>query len=49
MPTRILGKTDVTDRSQTTIPKRVRDILNISNKDRIVWILENGEIKVKKA
>jgi len=49
MPTRILGKTAVTDRSQTTIPKRVRELLNISNKDKIVWILDNGEIKIKKA
>ena len=47
---RYLHVTDVTQRFQTTVPKLVREILNINNdKDRIVWIYENGEIKVRKA
>ena len=46
---RILYVTGVTERFQTTVPKLVREILNISNEDRIVWILKNGEIKVRKA
>ena len=49
MSKRFLDVTGVTKRFQTTVPKLVRHILNISNDDRIVWILENGEIKVKKA
>ena len=50
MSVRILYVTGVTRRFQTTVPKTVREILNVTNDDdRIVWILENGEIKVKKA
>ena len=49
MPERILDVTGVTKRFQTTVPKKVREILNISNEDRIVWIMEKGEIKIKKA
>ena len=46
---RILDVTGVTKRFQTTVPKLVREVLNLSNTDRIVWILDDGEIKVKKA
>jgi len=46
---KILDVTGVTKRFQTTVPKTVREILNVSNDDRIVWILDNGEIKIKKA
>ena len=49
MSERILDVTGVTKRFQTTVPKLVRGILEISSEDRIVWILENGEIKIKKA
>lgn len=49
METRILYVTDVTKRFQTTVPKLVREILDISDEDRIVWIVDNGEIKVRKA
>jgi len=50
MSERILDVTGVTKRFQTTVPKTVREILNINNdEDRIVWTLDNGEIKVKKA
>ena len=46
----ILDVTGVTKRFQTTVPKTVRKILNVTNdEDRIVWVLENGAIKVKKA
>jgi len=49
MAVKILDVTGVTKRFQTTVPKTVREILNLNNsEDRIVWILENGEIKVKK-
>ena len=48
MSERILDVTGVTKRFQTTVPKTVREILNVSNEDRIVWIVNNGEIKVRK-
>jgi len=46
MPERTLDVTSITTRFQTTIPKTVREILNVSNEDRIVWFEQNGEIKV---
>jgi len=46
---RLLHVTDVTKRFQTTVPKLVREILEITDKDRVVWISDNGEIKVRKA
>lgn len=50
MSKRILDVTAITRRFQTTVPKTVREILGVTNdEDRIVWILENGEIKVRKA
>ena len=45
---KILDVTGVTKRFQTTVPKVVREIMNVSNEDRIVWVLEDGEIKVEK-
>lgn len=49
MSVKILDVTGVTRRNQTTLPKKVREVLNLTTKDRIVWILESGEIKVRKA
>ena len=46
---KILDVTGLTARFQTTVPKTVREILNITNDDRIVWIQDHGEIKVRKA
>ena len=47
---RFLHVTDVTQRFQTTVPKLVREILDINDaEDRIVWIVDDGEIKVRKA
>jgi len=46
---RILDVTGVTSRFQTTVPKTVREILGVTNEDRIVWVLENGEVKIRKA
>jgi len=49
MAEKILDVTGVTKRFQTTVPKTVREILNLNNsKDRIGWILDNGEIKVRR-
>ena len=44
---KILDVTALSERFQTTVPKTVREILNITDIDRIVWILENGEVKVQ--
>jgi AbrB family looped-hinge helix DNA binding protein len=33
---------------RTTIPREVRAVLGITDGDQIEWILENGEIKVRK-
>jgi len=50
MPERILDVTSITKRFQTTIPKTVREVMDISNDDRIVWVLtENGEIRIRNA
>ena len=50
MSVKILDVTSITKRFQTTVPKSVREILNINNDDdRIVWFEENGEVKIKKA
>ena len=49
MPEKILDVTNLTKRFQTTVPKTVRKILDVTDEDRIVWIAENGEIKVRKA
>ena len=49
MPERILDVTGVTKRFQTTVPKTVRGVLKITTEDRIVWVSEGREVKVKKA
>ena len=49
MSKRILDVTGLTKRFQTTVPKIVRNVLNINDEDRIVWILDEGEIKIRKA
>lgn len=46
---KIIDITEITKRNQTTIPKRVREKLNITTKDRLLWTEENGKIVVKKA
>jgi len=46
---KILDVTGLTSRFQTTVPKLVREVLGVKDdKDRILWTLENGEIKIKK-
>jgi len=49
MKERILDVTSLTKRFQTTVPKIVREHLDVSPEDRLVWLLdEKGEIKVRK-
>ena len=46
---KILDVTSVTKRFQTTIPKIVRELLGVTTEDRVVWVAENGEVKVRRA
>lgn len=47
---RVLATTKVTRQNQTTIPKRVRDKLEVKEEDILIWFInERGEIVVKKA
>lgn len=46
---KILDVTGLTQRFQTTIPKTVREILKITAEDRLLWLSEGREVKVRKA
>jgi antitoxin PrlF len=41
--------TTVTERGQATIPAEVRRILNIRPRDKITFVIEDGEVKVRAA
>jgi AbrB family looped-hinge helix DNA binding protein len=43
-----LGSSKVTGKSSITVPKLVREILNIGNGDLVVFVMLNGEIVVKR-
>ena len=49
MTTRILAITEISKRFQTTIPKEVRDRLEITEDDKILWSEEDKMIVVRKA
>ncbi len=44
----VLARSKVWHNGRTTIPKEVRAVLGINDGDQIEWVLENGEIKVRK-
>ena len=46
---KILAVTSLTSRFQATVPKEVRKILKLTEKDRIIWISEGNKIIVRKA
>lgn len=46
---RDVGVSSLTSRCQATVPKDVREFLKLSEREKIVWILEDGKIVVKKA
>ena len=46
---KILAVTSLTSRFQATVPKEVRQILNLTEKDRIIWISEGNKIVIRKA
>ncbi|TVY05570.1 AbrB/MazE/SpoVT family DNA-binding domain-containing protein [Paenibacillus cremeus] len=39
----------ISSKGQITVPKRIRDMLNLNEGDQIAFILENGNIVVRKA
>ena len=45
----IIGISSLFQRGKTHIPVDVRDILNVKDGDKIVWVLEDGKIYVKSA
>lgn len=46
---RILAVTSLTSRFQATVPKEVRELLELTEKDKIVWVLEGNKIIIRKA
>ncbi len=39
----------VTARGQTTLPKRVREALSISPGDKVLYVIQEGEVRMTKA
>jgi len=46
---KILATSTVYQRGKTQVPKEVREILELDDGSRIVWLLEDGEILIKNA
>ena len=46
---RIIGVSSLFQRGKTHIPVDVRNILNVKEGDKIVWVLESGKICVRSA
>jgi bifunctional DNA-binding transcriptional regulator/antitoxin component of YhaV-PrlF toxin-antitoxin module len=46
---KIIGVSTIYQRGKTHIPRDVRDILDVYNADKIVWIYEAGKIFVESA
>lgn len=46
---RIIGVSSLFQRGKTHIPVDVRNILNVEEGDKIVWVLENGKLYIKSA
>jgi len=49
MTTRIVAITKISKRFQTTVPKEVRDTLDIGEKDKVLWSKEDGKVILRKA
>ncbi len=45
----VLARSRVWHNGRTTIPKEVRAVLGIGDGDEIEWVLENGEVKVRRS
>lgn len=44
----VLSNTKVSEKNLTTVPKPVRNFLEVGAGDRIEWHVENGNVVVKK-
>ena len=49
MRTKALAITEISGRFQTTIPKEVRDRLEVTQDDKVLWLEEDNKIVVRKA
>jgi len=45
---KILGDSKVTGKFQATIPRAVRDLLELDSGDRLVFLTEHGSVLLKK-
>lgn len=45
-PTTFIDNAKVMSKGQVTIPKDVRDVLGVSNGDRITFVVENGSVRI---
>ena len=48
-PLQTLGLSKVFQRGKTQIPKEVRQVLGIKDRDKILWYFKDREVYVKKA
>ena len=44
----LLGDSKLTSKFQATVPKRVREVLNLDSGDRLVFAVDHGEIVLKR-
>ena len=45
---KILGDSKLTEKFQATLPRVVRELLNLESGDRVVFVTENDQVLVKK-
>jgi bifunctional DNA-binding transcriptional regulator/antitoxin component of YhaV-PrlF toxin-antitoxin module len=48
-PMGVLSNTKVSEKNLTTVPKPVRNFLDVGVGDRVEWHVENGDVVVRKA
>lgn len=44
----VLSNTKVSEKNLTTVPKPVRNFLDVGEGDRVEWHVENGDVIVRK-
>ena len=44
----LLGDSKLTSKFQATVPKRVREVLDLDSGDRLVFAVDHGEIVLKR-
>lgn len=45
----VIGLSKISGKQQVTLPKDVMEKLNVKANDKILWVLENNQVTVKKA